>query len=717
MDDPLIGTIFDDKYEILALAGTGRTGRVYKARHVMMKRIVAIKVLHDALIGDKVSRSLMEREAKLVSGLTHPNIVSFHEFIVSEGASPYVVMDFVHGSTLSKVIESKGPLPAARAIPIFLQIIAALEYAHSKGVIHRGLTPSKIMLVQTGTRPDFTQIVDFSIARSIDSSATGVLSVQSSSGQLPASNPYASPEQQQDLPLDARSDIYSLGCVMYYSINGHLAPPETNPKGSPYSTARTHAHPSESTPLSLNQVIAQCIEKDPGKRYGSMLKLKQAVESVALKPEEGAWSSVAERKAKKAQPSVLLLSAALMTAVIITAAALWIFSTKDGGILQTRAQLKLQEFTLPPDDERLAQTATKLSDQYLDANRPEDAALVYSRVTNLLARKGKAFARQALISNLKLARLYAMSGNRNQLKRLLNSTSTPLFDECCTLEINATTETRAEEIDLLKMWLAAAEPIKFEESWRYVQFTLMMAAAYGANNNVNAETDILEDVTRTFKDVPAADDEPNRRPLADAYMTLAQVYQGVKKFERAESNAQEAFKLLEGRVNDDNGYVGLYKKIFADIEFALQRYDKSAQLALDVAEINVRIHGNPAAQYELAQDLGLAANSRLAQGKCKEALELAKEAAQVHESVPNIHKELLPSRYILIAECYRCLKDNDNGAKQVQKGIDVANSLPAIDSATKRFILDVCASEWKSFGKNKEAQPAKIELPESTKAK
>lgn len=147
MADPLVGTIFAEKYDILSVLGSGGMSIIYKAQHRYMERVVAIKLLHPFLVQDPLMLQRFQYEAKAASNLSHPNVVTTHDFGITGDGRAYLVMDYLEGEDLGKLLEREHVLPEAEALKIFQQTMCGLAHAHSKSVIHRDLKPSNIFLV------------------------------------------------------------------------------------------------------------------------------------------------------------------------------------------------------------------------------------------------------------------------------------------------------------------------------------------------------------------------------------------------------------------------------------------------------------------------------------------------------------------------------------------------------------------------------------------
>jgi serine/threonine protein kinase len=207
---------FEDKYEFIGTIGSGGMGVIYKARHLVLNRVVAVKMLHTNLASpDAVQR--FQAEGKTSSLLSHPNIVKVHDLGVTASGQPYMVMDYVEGRTLDQILKS-GPLEKGAFLRIFSQLCSALAHAHRKSVLHRDIKPGNIM-ISGGKSEEEVHILDFGIAKILTDTTNGAAQL-TKTGEAIGSPIYMSPEQSQGTKLDHRSDLYSLGCVVYECICG-----------------------------------------------------------------------------------------------------------------------------------------------------------------------------------------------------------------------------------------------------------------------------------------------------------------------------------------------------------------------------------------------------------------------------------------------------------------------------------------------------------------
>lgn len=231
------GSVLSDRYEIVSEVGRGGMGVVYKARHLKMDRIVAIKVLHGHLLEDLSSKKRFEQEVNATSSLSHSNCVMVYDCDFSPSGQPFLVMEFIEGVSLKEVLRQKGPLTVERFLEIFVQCCEGLAHAHSKGIVHRDMKPSNVMLINGQDGGDLVKIVDFGVAKIMPRN-DGTLMELTRTGDVVGSPHYMSPEQCMGAAMDWRTDIYSLGCVMYEAITGRVPLLGENP----YQAMYMHIH-------------------------------------------------------------------------------------------------------------------------------------------------------------------------------------------------------------------------------------------------------------------------------------------------------------------------------------------------------------------------------------------------------------------------------------------------------------------------------------------
>jgi serine/threonine protein kinase/Flp pilus assembly protein TadD len=259
-------------YEVTTRIGAGGMGEVYKARDTRLDRVVAIKVLPAQTAGDERSRERLEREARAVATLNHPHICTLHDVGTHEGVH-FLVMEHLDGETLAARLV-KGPLAAQQAIDYGLQIGAALERAHRSGIIHRDLKPSNIMLTDVGAK-----LLDFGLAKMLD---RDVDVTRTSDSVIVGTAAYMSPEQADAQPLDARSDVFSFGAVLYEMASGRRAFGGNTTAQVLTAVIRDEPPPLSSSPLS--GVVRRCLAKDPSARFQSMSEVVRALQHAWTSP-------------------------------------------------------------------------------------------------------------------------------------------------------------------------------------------------------------------------------------------------------------------------------------------------------------------------------------------------------------------------------------------------------------------------------------------------
>jgi serine/threonine-protein kinase len=321
----VVGEVVAERYELEELVGTGGMSSVYRARDRLLERPVALKILHAHYVADPDYVERFRREARAVAQLAHPNIVTVIDRGEQDGRQ-FIVFEYVDGENLKQLVGREGPLPVREAVGVAIHVARALGYAHGRGIVHRDVKPQNVILTEDG-RP---KVTDFGIARSVD--VDGV----TQTGTVMGTSDYIAPEQAQGQHVDDRTDVYSLGVVLYELLTGEL------PFGgeSFVAVAMQHVHePPPSVlelrgdvPARLDYVLRRTMAKDPADRYGSMDELVADLEATLLELDGYGGDSertlVVPARARRARrrrrrPPVFLVLLAL--GVLAGAAAVFLF--------------------------------------------------------------------------------------------------------------------------------------------------------------------------------------------------------------------------------------------------------------------------------------------------------------------------------------------------------------------------------------------------------
>ncbi len=287
---PQVDEQFKAKYQVLETVGAGGMGVIYKARHNILNRIVAVKMVHAHIVSPEVIKRFYH-EGKASSSLSHPYIVKVLDFGTSESGQPYMILDFVHGKTLSKVLATEGSLTTERFLSLFLQICEALSYAHKNWVLHRDIKPANIMLVENSRGEEEIRIMDFGLAKIIDDTEYAAQHL-TKTGVAMGSPLYMSPEHARGSKMDERSDLYSLGCTMYEALTG--TPPFVGK--TPFETLLMHLNdtplPLEQASLGkaidprIEQIVLKTLNKNLTDRYQSMEELRADLLNIQNQPKD-----------------------------------------------------------------------------------------------------------------------------------------------------------------------------------------------------------------------------------------------------------------------------------------------------------------------------------------------------------------------------------------------------------------------------------------------
>jgi serine/threonine-protein kinase len=278
--DSFIGVVIDGRYRIDARVGEGGMGVVYRATHLVLKKLFAIKVMRGDQAHDPAIVQRFLQEARASSAIGHPNIVNISDFGTTGDGAVYFAMEFLQGQTLAQAMDA-GPLERGRALDIFAQIASALEAAHEAGIVHRDLKPENIFLKREPDNHDFVKVLDFGIAKVKNLSAK-----LTRTGMVFGTPHYMSPEQAAGQPVDHRSDIYSLGVIMYQVFTGQL--PFDGDSFMDVMTKHMYEpvpppnRPGLELPPALEAIVLRALQKKPEQRQQTMRELRDELQNVRL---------------------------------------------------------------------------------------------------------------------------------------------------------------------------------------------------------------------------------------------------------------------------------------------------------------------------------------------------------------------------------------------------------------------------------------------------
>src|ERR1700678_3022511 len=255
--------VYNGRYELRSQVARGGTAQVYLARDLMLDRPVALKVLYPELSTNTSFVERFRREAQAAANLSHPNIVPIFDWGESDNTY-FIVMEYVDGEPLSSIIRTQAPLDPEQAASIASDIAKALSYAHRHGVVHRDVKPGNVLITSDGQ----VKVTDFGIARAMNSDEQ-----VTQTGLVMGTATYFSPEQAQGFEVDGRSDVYSLGVVLYEMTTGRAPFSGENPVSIAYQHVREQPTPprtlNPSLPAALEAIILQSMAKLPAQRYAS----------------------------------------------------------------------------------------------------------------------------------------------------------------------------------------------------------------------------------------------------------------------------------------------------------------------------------------------------------------------------------------------------------------------------------------------------------------
>ncbi|HSN13533.1 MAG TPA: serine/threonine-protein kinase, partial [Anaeromyxobacteraceae bacterium] len=276
-----IGRVIADRYRLIARIGEGGMGSVYKAEHTRMGKALALKILHGDFSSDSTAVDRFRAEAQIVSRLSHPHTIGVFDFgEIERSGGFYLAMEYVPGKDVATVLRESGPIAEARAAEIGQQVLGSLAEAHDAGIVHRDMKPGNVMLMQTRSGEDFVKVLDFGIAKLRDEGSSTAAST-TVAGAIVGTPTYLAPEQARGLPVDARADLYAVGCLLYELVSG--GPPFAAP--SPMAVISAHMTQEPPALASRAPAVSQrfadavhrALQKRPEDRFASADDMRDAL--------------------------------------------------------------------------------------------------------------------------------------------------------------------------------------------------------------------------------------------------------------------------------------------------------------------------------------------------------------------------------------------------------------------------------------------------------
>ena len=401
MTAPLTPRVLGGRYELGGTIGTGGMAEVFSGTDVRLGRDVAVKVLRADLARDPSFQQRFRREAQAAASLNAPSIVSVFDTGEDENGVPYIVMELADGRTLRDVLLEEGRLLPQRALEVTAEICVALDAAHTAGIVHRDIKPGNVMLTRAGE----VKVMDFGIARAASDAASAMTQTSAVIGTAA----YLSPEQARGEHVDARSDLYSTGCLLYELVTG--APPFTgdSPVAVAYQHVREDPQPpsayDETLPASVDAVVLKAMAKNPANRYQSANEMREdllraargeqvlatpVLEPIAVLAPAAVMSAVAVEQKRSAWRGVAYGLFALVLVAIITAIALLVRGVlgADPGLIPAPDVIGQSQGEAVVELETAGLTVGELSSEF--SSKPFGTVLRQSPTGGILLRSGGA---------------------------------------------------------------------------------------------------------------------------------------------------------------------------------------------------------------------------------------------------------------------------------------------------------------------------------------
>ncbi|RJP28463.1 MAG: Stk1 family PASTA domain-containing Ser/Thr kinase [Actinobacteria bacterium] len=374
----MLGEVFNQRYRLKEKLGSGGMADVYLADDLLLNREVAVKVLHAQYASDPAFIQRFRQEAQSAANLNHPNIVNIYDW-GNEGDLYYIVMEYVEGRDLKEILRSEGRLLPERAAEIAAEVCAALQFAHRGNLVHRDIKPHNIFITNTGQ----VKVMDFGIAR--EGNGGGI----TQTGMVMGTPQYISPEQAQGLAVDGRSDIYSLGVVLYEMLTGQVPFDDPNPVTITYKQVREDPMPPSvidpEIPATLEAIVMKAMSKNPANRFQNAQEMKadllrflegMPVSATPVLPEATYAGAAAAAPVAGGTRKWPWIAAAAAAVLIITAIILALVLGGDGGSVEVPNLQGMTEQQAANTLEGLGLQLGEVEDQYIEKESEEEGIVI-----------------------------------------------------------------------------------------------------------------------------------------------------------------------------------------------------------------------------------------------------------------------------------------------------------------------------------------------------
>ncbi len=678
-----IGKTIADNIVIKALVGSGGMSCVYRGVHTTLKREVAVKIMHGHLLSEDNAVMRFIQEAQAVGRLDHTNIIKVHDFRADDAGNCFLIMDLVKGTSLHDTIEQSGPLMTSRAIDIFMQACEGLEHAHSKGIVHRDLKPSNIMLTVTTDGKEQAKILDFGIAKILPQQGDKRYKL-TQTGEVFGSPLYMSPEQCMGKTVDHRSDIYSMGCLIFEALTGQ--PPLQG--ANAFDTFFKH---TTEMPASIKQtrpdcdnangfdaIILKAMAKDPNHRYQSMAALKKDLEQLAGPTTNKGWIDKVSEDVELVRRKLAAQRNQLLQLKVILFAMVFLMVAGAGGFYYFHS-------IHPPEEpwEHLFVQGQQLFDtgNYKKANDVFESA-----IKSAVLDKGKQLAVLRELVDMQIA---DNSGELNKYSQQLARFEQQRDESVCSeldqlvqqfKKQSPTTpadqlQEIAQEINdktnlLQNPGAGAKERITtalqtvlktFEQSnstehnLAYARALDNLAASYYANTDYSQAIPLYEKATRLLRSEAAVDPSIMTNylraltSLAFSYSNSGQLASAEQTFKKVVSEARKAPALGTSNVFVNNSKMAFSKFVMAEFLLYVKKDYSSARTNVQEAIRVFESLSTPEPESQ-AKSYALLGIIELHDGNRNEAQKNFESAKNIFETLPNKTSTLWPETLVGLAD-------------------------------------------------------------------